>query len=256
VHDYLQAYDEQLRGDSELTTASSVVRIGPLFLATFGSDGYITYRGEDAARAAAFVDEAVAHFRAAPAVETVEWKTRGHDEAPELHDALVARGFEPDEPESIMIGEARLLAVDVALPAGVELRRATTEAEVRAMSALQAEVFGNPVSESRIAELLSALDSGEGVELWFAEAGGEIVCTGRLTPVPGTEFAGIWAGGTRPDWRRRGIYRALTAERARSALRLGKRYINSDSTEFSRPILERAGFVRVSTTTPYELKLR
>ena len=32
----------------------------------------------------------------------------------------------------------------------------------------------------------------------------------------------------------------------------GKRYINSDSTEFSRPILERSGFVKVSTTTPYE----
>ena len=25
----------------------------------------------------------------------------------------------------------------------------------------------------------------------------------------------------------------------------------SDSTEYSRPILERAGFVKVSTTTPY-----
>jgi predicted GNAT family acetyltransferase len=69
--------------------------------------------------------------------------------------------------------------------------------------------------------------------------------------VPGTRFAGIWGGSTRPEWRGRGIYRALTAERARSALRTGTRYINSDSTEFSRPILERSGFVKVSTTTPY-----
>jgi hypothetical protein len=36
-------------------------------------------------------------------------------------------GFTPDEPESIMIGEARVLAVDVALPAGVRLRRVTSE---------------------------------------------------------------------------------------------------------------------------------
>jgi hypothetical protein len=28
--------------------------------------------------------------------------------------------------------------------------------------------------------------------------------------------------------------------------------VNSDSTEYSRPILERAGLVKVSTTTPYE----
>ena len=53
-------------------------------------------------------------------------------------------------------------------------------------------------------------------------------------------------------WRGRGIYRALTAARARSALRLGKRLVNSDSTEYSRPILERSGLLKVSTTTPYE----
>ena len=42
------------------------------------------------------------------------------------------------------------------------------------------------------------------------------------------------------------------AARARSAIRHGKRYITSDATEFSRPILERSGLVKVSTTTPYE----
>jgi hypothetical protein len=99
--------------------------------------------------------------------------------------------------------------------------------------------------------LMDRLARGDGMELWVAEAGGAIVSSGRLEPVPGTEFAGIWGGATPPEWRRRGIYRALTAERARSALRLGKKLMNSDSTEFSRPILERAGFVKVSTTTPY-----
>src|SRR5262249_33485517 len=92
---------------------------------------------------------------------------------------------------------------------------------------------------------------GDGMELWVAEAGGEIVSAGRLDPVAGTEFAGIWGGATRPEWRRRGIYRALTAARARSAVRLAKRLIHSDSTEDSRPILERAGLGKVSTTTLY-----
>ena len=86
----------------------------------------------------------------------------------------------------------------------------------------------------------------------MAEADGEVVSAGRLEPVEGTEFAGIWGGATRPQWRGRGIYRALTAARARSAIAHGKRYINSDSTEFSRPILERSGLVKVTTTTPYE----
>ena len=89
------------------------------------------------------------------------------------------------------------------------------------------------------------------MELWVAEVDGQVVSAGRLEPVPGTDFAGIWGGATLQEWRRRGIYRALTAARARSAVRLGKTLINSDSTEYSRPILERYGFLKVSTTTPY-----
>ena len=67
----------------------------------------------------------------------------------------------------------------------------------------------------------------------------------------GTEFAGIWGGSTLPEWRGQGIYRALTAARARAALAEGVRYINSDCTAMSRPILERSGLVAVTTTTPY-----
>jgi hypothetical protein len=72
-----------------------------------------------------------------------------------------------------------------------------------------------------------------------------------LEIVPGTEFAGVWGGGTVPEWRGRGIYRALTAERAKSALHRGVRYLHSDSTEFSRPILQRSGLLPVTTTTPF-----
>jgi N-acetylglutamate synthase-like GNAT family acetyltransferase len=95
----------------------------------------------------------------------------------------------------------------------------------------------------------------DGMELWVAESGGEIVSAGRLEPVRGTEFAGIWGGATLEAWRGRGIYRALTSARARSALAHGASLIHSDSTEYSRPILERSGFARVSTTTPYRWRV-
>jgi ribosomal protein S18 acetylase RimI-like enzyme len=251
----LAAYDEQLRTDAETPGALSVVRHGPLRLATFaGGRGFITYRdlgGADADAIRRLVPEALAHYQANPEVDRVEWKTRGHDHAPGLHEALLENGFVPDEPESIMIGEARLLDVDVPLPEGVTLRRVTEEPDVRAMSAMQDETFGEPVSVESADALLRRLATRDGMELWVAEAEGQIVSAGRLEPVAGTSFAGIWGGATRAEWRRRGIYRALTAERARSALRMGKTLINSDSTEYSRPILERSGLVKVSTTTPY-----
>lgn len=251
----LAAYDQQLRTDAETLGAVSTTRHGPLHLETFlGGRGFVTYQnlaGADADAIRRLVSEALTYYRADPDIVRVEWKTRGHDHAPGLHQALLRNGFIPDEPESIMIGEARLLAIDVALPEQVTLRMVTAEADVRAMSAMQAEVFGQSVSAEGANAVLRRLSLDDGMQLWVAEVAGRIVSAGRLEPVVGTEFAGIWGGATRPEWRGRGIYRSLTAARARSALAMGKSLINSDSTDSSRPILERSGLIKVSTTTPY-----
>jgi GNAT superfamily N-acetyltransferase len=67
----------------------------------------------------------------------------------------------------------------------------------------------------------------------------------------GTEFATFWGGFTLPAWRGRGLYRALVAHRAKLATERGRRYIQVDASDASRPILERLGFVAVTTTTPY-----
>lgn len=258
----LAAYDSQLRREAEVPSALSTVELGPLVLATYlGGRGFITYRSLDTEAGPAtsesvreLVAAALEHYRGQPGITRVEWKSRGHDHAPGLHESLLAAGFVAEEPESVMVGEAELLAVDVELPAGVTVRRLTDEGEVRAMIAVAGEIFGDDEEETAQAtdQLLHRLRTRDDMEMWVAEEGGRILSTGRLEPVEGTDFAGIWGGATRSEHRGRGIYRALTAARARSAIRLGKRWVNSDSTEFSRPILERSGLVRVTTTTPYE----
>ena len=234
-------------------TAESVARHGPLYLVTYGHGrGFVTYKSLEDEDPAALVDAALAHFTQDPGITRVEWKTRGHDHAPGLHEALLDRGFVPDEPESIMIGEASKLAVDVDLPDGVTLRQITSEQDVRAMCEMQDEIYDETLADEFTDALTKRLEIDDQMELWVAEADGQMVSAGRLEPVPDSEFAGIWGGATRSEWRGRGIYRALTAARARSALAKGKTLIQSDSTEESRPILERAGLVKVSTTTPYE----
>jgi len=254
----LAAYDAQLRTDAEFPGAISVARLALLRLVTFpGARGFITYPPPDpGAGLAELVPAALEHFRAEPGIRKVEWKARDHDVVPGLPEALVAAGFVPDAPESIMIGRTSSLAVDVPLPPGVSLRTVTTEDDVRAMSAMADVAFGERVSTDMADALVARLAKGDGMELWVAEVSGEIVSgeivsAGRLEPVAGTEFAGLWGGATLPAWRGRGIYRALTAARARSALAMGRTLIHSDSTEFSRPILERSGLIKVSTTTPY-----
>ena len=149
--DLLAAYDAQLRTEAETPSAVRVDRLGPLRLVTFGGGrGFITYAdlaGADAATLRGWVGEALAYFRDQPEITRVEWKTRGHDVAPGLHESLLEKGFAPDEPESVMIGETRLLAIDVVLPEGVSLRRVSDEPDVRAMCVMESIAFGDDDSE-------------------------------------------------------------------------------------------------------------
>lgn len=249
----LATYDRQLRTDAP--SAISVTRRGPLHLMTFPwGQGWVTYRdlaGADAATIRRWVGEVLEHFRSDPKLTEVKWKARGHDRAPGLHHTLLDHGFVPGETESVMIGAARALAVDVALPEGIVVRRVSDEPDVRRLSQMQQEVFGDVDVDAMTDALLHRQSRDDGMELWIAEHQDRIVSSGRLEPVAGTEFAGIWGGATIAEWRGRGLYRALTAVRARSALRTGKTLIQSDSTDDSRPILERHGFLAVTSISPY-----
>lgn len=254
--DLLTAYDDQLRTEAELMGAITTDRLGPLHLAIFpGGQGHVTYRDFDGAQAAGvreLVEAALEHFESDDTVSCVEWKTRGHDVAPGLHQALVDHGFVAGDSESVMVGRAQLLIADVQLPVGVTVREIHERGDVEAMCAMQAAVFGEATQGSeRVDGLLQRMSTGSGVRMWIAEIGGHVVSAGRLEPVEHSDFAGIWGGATVARWRGQGIYRALTSERARAALAMGRTLIHSDSTADSRPILERAGLVAVTTTTPY-----
>lgn len=251
------AYDSRLRDQSEMAFAASVDRDGPLWRGKFGGGrGFVSYRSLDGLAGAALDDliaRTVAFYAADPDITEFEWKTRGHDAPADLPQRLLAHGFQAEDRETVMVGEAQALAVDVPLPAGVTVRRVNDQADplpdLQRAARMQAEVFGRDFGWEGLAERLQR--SGGLVELWIAEAGGQVVSAGRVDSVAGTEFAGLWGGATLPEWRGQGIYRALTAARARSALARGVRYLHSDSTEFSRPILERSGLHAVTTTTPY-----
>lgn len=250
VMELRDAYDANLRTAAEVRSARTVDRIGPLWLGRFGDDHlHVTYQHlEDAAERVA---ELAAYIGADPTIRTAEWKTRSHDHAPGLIEALADAGFVADEPESVMIGEAALLA-DAPTPVGVRIRRLDELADIRVAMELQDEIFGGPVRIDRmLADYQWRMEHGDRIEFWGAEVDGLLVSVGRIEPVAGTEFAGIWAGVTRPEFRGRGIYRAVTAARARSAIAAGVQYIHSDSTEFSRPILERSGLVKVTETVPW-----
>lgn len=252
----LQAYDAQLREGAEMTSADSVDRLGPLWRGKSGDRGFVSYRSLGGSTDSALdrlIADTIAHYAADPHIKEFEWKTRGHDAPADLPQRLSAQGLQAEDPETVMLGEAQALARPVKLPGGVTLRRIDNQADpypdvVRAARA-QELAFGAPFGADDFMRRIEK-DAGRD-ELWVAETVQEVVCVGRLELVPETEFAGLWGGGTLPEWRGQGLYRALTAARAQSALSRGARYLHSDCTEYSRPILERGGLLPVTTTTPY-----
>ena len=252
----LDAYDAQLREQAEILAAISYDRLGPLWRGKVGTQGFITYRSLAGYSGAALDDliaRTVQHYAADPHITSVEWKTRGHDAPADLPERFMQHGFQPQEQETVMVGEAKLLAQDIRLPPEVAVRRIDNVTDpypelVRAAEAQEkASGHGHGVED-----LMQRLETNPGmVEIWVAETATTVVCVGRLEVVPKSEFAGLWGGGTLPEWRGRGIYRALTAARARSAIQRGVRYLHSDCTAYSRPILERSGLLPITTTTPY-----
>ncbi|GAB3623280.1 GNAT family N-acetyltransferase [Mariniluteicoccus endophyticus] len=253
----LRAYDDELRGETEIADADEVTPIGPLWLATFPGRqrGFLTHRplppGTDLKP---LVEQAVAYFAADERVSHFEWKTRGHD-SPNPATVLPTYGFAHEEVETVMAGEiSAVVAADPGLPAGHTLHRAGTEAEIREAESLAGAVFGDTPEQCRqqADELAHRFATApDSFEMWAVrDRAGVVVCSGRVDFVDDTDFATIWGGACAAEHRGRGLYRALTAARARSALARGKRFVQSDCTAYSRPILERAGLLAITTTTP------
>ena len=162
----------------------------------------------------------------------VEWKYYSHDQPQDLPERLRAAGLVPEEEETVVVAEAA--SIPPPSP-DVELAVAT-----EAFLDLAQRVFGgdrHPLPEDAVA-VVAVVD-------------GEPVSGGRVDFEPGIDFAGLFGGVTLPEFRGRGLYRATVAKRAELARERGYRWLFVDALPTSRPILERLGFVRLTTTTPY-----
>ncbi|EFL29875.1 acetyltransferase [Streptomyces viridochromogenes DSM 40736] len=180
-----------------------------------------------------------------------EWKLYGHDRPADLGPRLRAAGFTPDPEETVMVGEIADLDLGATPPQGVRVVPVTDRAGVDLVADVHEKAFGEDSSWLRHQLLARLAADPDTVVAVVAMAGDEPVSAARMELVPGTRFAGLWGGGTVEGWRGRGIYRSLVAHRAHVAAARGYRCLQVDATSQSRPILERIGFVPLTTTTPY-----
>jgi len=251
----LAAYDEQLRGHlpDPVPVGWRIERDGPVLRQYTEHGGFIGYRSV-AELASDELDALIARQRDVFAArgEQVEWKWHSHDLPSDLPDRLRAAGFMPEDRETVVVGLAEPLTADpIALPEGVELRQVSARADLDRIAAMEGEVWNE--DRSWLAEGLEAELAADPTSLTImvAEVEDDVVSAGWVRYGRGTEFASLWGGSTLPGFRRRGIYRALVATRARLAVGRGYRYLQVDASDNSRPILERLGFVALTVTVPY-----
>ena len=253
--DLLALYDAQLRADipDPLPKGLRVERDGPLvrFL-DLGRGGGITYRDLDGIRGAE-LDELITRQVRVFADRGVEfeWKLHGHDQPRSARAA--------DRPRFRARGEGDgrdraglWIAGEVILPDSVSFREVSQRADLDRIGALEEAIW----HDDRAGWLADSLEAEHvadphSITIVVAESAGEFVCAGWARFPSGTDFATLWGGGTLPGWRRRGIYRALVTYRANLAAERGSRYLQVDASSESRPILQRLGFIAVTTTTPF-----
>jgi GNAT superfamily N-acetyltransferase len=199
--------------------------------------------------AGAVIAAQVAYFR--DLGEKFEWKLYSYDQPADLAERLLAAGFIPEEAEALMLAEISQVPRPAGLPAGIRLEQVTDAAGLGRLFGVHERVFGDAEPELRNSLAAQLSNAPQVTAMVVAMAGDEPVCAGRVEFVPGADFAGLWGGGTLPQWRGRGIYRALVGYRAALAAERGYRYLQVDASPESRPILERIGFSCLAITTPY-----
>jgi hypothetical protein len=243
VPELLAAYDEQVRrrpvpdGPGDLVEhAGGVIRV----VSATGWSGvsYSDLGGRDPdAAIAAQIDRFTGRW---------EWKHYSHDQPPDLPERLIAAGFEPEEPETLMVAD--LARLDLPAPPGVEVKVVGADG-VADLVAVHDAVFGGEHAEVGQA-VLTGLRRGSTVPV-VAYDGAAPVAASRLELVEGSDFAGLWGDSTLASHRGRGLFRAMVALRAQIARERGFRYLQADALETSRPLFARLGFAELATTTPY-----
>jgi GNAT superfamily N-acetyltransferase len=244
----LARYDAEMRADPppepgvEHAWADGVLR-------TVGVFNHIGWWDPSAKRMVEIVEREAHFFRGRP--KGVEWKVFSHDGPPGLEDALADAGWVGEEAETFVC-----IDIDEGVPpadqvAGLEVREVCDPAGVGDFLIVNAVANGRPARQS-VEEVMERLEQ-PGIAYFVAYAEGRPVCSGGLHLPPARAFAGLYSGGTVPDHRGRGVYRALVAARAAEARRRGFRYLTVDARETSRPILQRLGFEPLATVRGWTL---
>ena len=267
----LETFDRQIRRELEplhpgwvTQQAGAVIRTVSPSDAPYGC--FVIWSELDDATADRAISEQVAHFASLDdgRGRRFEWKVFGHDRPDDLPARLLAAGFAPEDPETLVIGLTGEVLAGAAASAspqlpGLTLREvseATVDADLADLRALNETVWGEDFGWLMDELRGEYLDDPRALRIHLAQVPGPdgaplVVSAAWLRLHAGSEFASLWGGSTLAAWRGHGLYRELVRRRAAEAMEAGFRYLQVDASPDSRPILERLGFHAITWTQPF-----
>jgi hypothetical protein len=245
----LEQFDRETRIEIEYPgmrkeTAPGVVR----FLREPPGHSFVLYARLRPEEVDATLERELAYFSAKGLI--FDWKTYAHDTPPDLAQRLLARGFDPDDEDAVMLLDLAAAPPALLRPAPADVRPITTRAGLDDVIAVETEVWGS--NFNWITERLgSHLEIPGYLNVYVAYADGQPACAAWIYFPPNSQFASLWGGSTVPAQRGRGLYTAVLAQRVQAARQRGYRYLTIDASPMSRPIVARHGFVHLTSAIQF-----
>lgn len=211
---------------------------------------FIQYCELDETTANAAIDAEIAYFGRLG--QPFEWKTYAHDRPADMVDRLVARGFETDEQDAVMVLDVTAAPEALLAEPATDVRRLTDPAQLGDVVSVLEPVWGRDFGW--IHERLKAhMGIPDYLSIYVAYVEGTPASVGWTYFNEG-HFAGLWGGSTLEPYRGRGLYTAVLAARVREARARGVGYLTIDAGAMSRPIVARRGFEVITYATSCEWK--
>jgi GNAT superfamily N-acetyltransferase len=256
----LALFDRQVRLDSfsPLTDRDYLPQDEPLVVRDSPLDegarwGWISYSNLDESNADRLIQEQIDFFTGKR--QNFEWKRFGHDGPPDLDERLLRHGFVREEYETVMAVDLDEAPPEFRNPAGVvshDIRKVTTLEGLREVARLEEAIWEHSFDwiETELAAELLLPD--EPTVVYLAYLDGVPAAAAWMRFYEGAQFAALFGGSTLPQHRNLGLYTALLQTRAAEARRRAYRFLTVDAGEMSRPILEKHGFIALTTATAYK----
>ena len=194
------------------------------------------------------IDREVAYF--APMNQPFTWKVYDHDPLPSLSTALAARNFiVDDDPGAVMMLDLNEAPLELFQPVKADIRRITDKTRLNDVVHVLDSVWGG--KNDWVHERLGLhLQIPGYLSVYVAYVEGQPAAV-AWTYFPQGHFATLFAGSTKAEYRKQGLYTSLLMARLQEIRQRGYPFAVVEAGAQSKPIVERHGFRHLTTVWDY-----